>query len=98
MYVKEVTSFCQVLKKVETKENWSFFLPHGVYKSTHTQSQSPTHLSEHDLEVQCNGEQSSDDHPAPLDWQENDPPLPQQSRYSETRRTHALCYKNTARN
>ena len=25
MYVKEVTSFCQVLKKVHTKENWSFF-------------------------------------------------------------------------
>ena len=32
-YVKKVTSFCQVLKKMKEKENWFFFLPHGVYSS-----------------------------------------------------------------
>jgi len=31
MYVKKITSFCQVLKKMHAKENWFFFLPHGVY-------------------------------------------------------------------
>jgi len=32
MYVKKITSFCQVLKKMHTKENWFLFsVPHGVH-------------------------------------------------------------------
>ena len=27
----QLTSFCQVLKEMHTKENWFFFLPHGVF-------------------------------------------------------------------
>jgi len=32
MYVKKIIGFCQLLKKMHTKEN-SFFQPHGVYNS-----------------------------------------------------------------
>jgi len=33
MYVKKITSFCQVLKTMHTEENWFLFLPHGVRQS-----------------------------------------------------------------
>jgi len=29
--MKNFTNFCQVLKETHAKENWFFFLPHGVY-------------------------------------------------------------------
>jgi len=35
MYVKKLTTFCQILKTMHTKENWFFFLPQGVLLLTY---------------------------------------------------------------
>jgi len=31
---EKITSFCQVLNEMHIKENWLFFLRHGVFSST----------------------------------------------------------------
>ena len=33
---EKITGFCQVLKEVHTKENWFFFLLHGVDKDSYS--------------------------------------------------------------
>ena len=35
MYVKKLTTFCQILKTMHTKENWFLFLPQGVLLLTY---------------------------------------------------------------